>query len=50
VPEDWKELLWSIAYSYRFSPRDIWEMDLDELYFWSDGMEYINARLNPDGR
>jgi len=35
-------LTWGIAYVFKFSSNDIWEMDMDELQFWNDGAGVVS--------
>jgi len=40
-------LIWVIAYTFHFPEQEIWEMDMEKLIFWSDGVDQINRWKNP---
>jgi len=37
-------MIWLLAECYRFSPNDIWEMDIEELQFWLQGALWIKEQ------
>jgi len=45
LPENWKKLLWNIAYTFSFQASEIWEMDISELFFWNEGIEFIGKQM-----
>lgn len=35
---NWKLVVREVAYYYGFTAREIWDMDIDELLFWYQGL------------
>jgi len=33
--------VWTIVYIFHIPPSQVWEMGLNEFYFWLDGVEYV---------
>lgn len=46
--QNWKEVIWGIAYTFNFPPSEIWEMYWDEIMFWFEGAEKIIKAQTPD--
>ena len=41
--------MWAVAYTYHFSSIEINDMYLDDLYFWNEGIPWINEQIKNNG-
>jgi hypothetical protein len=39
---NWPRALWLIAARYGFPPGDIMEMEIPDLFFWLEGVAWLN--------
>ena len=38
--------MWSVAWFYKFAPKDIWDMLIDELMFWEAGILEVSPLVD----
>ena len=38
-------MMLAIAYTYHFPPESIGNLDLEDLYFWNEGIGWINEQI-----
>jgi len=33
--------MWAIAYTFHFSPESLWDMTIEDMMFWTEGIKKV---------